>query len=152
MPPMQSWMGCRSGSIASGKWAGGGQLIELARPVRYIARWDGHTWEPLGNGIGGPADSFAVFNDGRGPSLFTAGDFANVGGGSTGGLAQWVGCPNCYANCDNSTRSPRLNVLDFMCFLNKFAARDPYANCTVDATIDMADFTCFMAKFAQGCP
>ena len=40
MPPMQSWMGCRSGSVASSKWAGGDQLIELARPVRYIARMD----------------------------------------------------------------------------------------------------------------
>ena len=28
----------------------------------------------------------------------------------------------CYANCDNSTTPPVLNVLDFSCFLNKFAA------------------------------
>jgi murein DD-endopeptidase MepM/ murein hydrolase activator NlpD len=28
----------------------------------------------------------------------------------------------CYANCDASSTSPRLNVLDFSCFLNKFAA------------------------------
>ena len=30
--------------------------------------------------------------------------------------------PACYANCDNSTTSPVLNVLDFGCFLNKFSA------------------------------
>ena len=29
---------------------------------------------------------------------------------------------SCYANCDNSTAAPVLNVLDFACFLNKFAA------------------------------
>jgi predicted outer membrane repeat protein len=28
----------------------------------------------------------------------------------------------CYANCDNSTIAPVLNVQDFACFLNKFAA------------------------------
>ena len=117
-----------------------------------IARWDGHTWESLGNGFVGPADNFAIFNDGRGPSLFAAGTFSSAGGGATAGLAQWVGCPNCYANCDNSTRSPKLNVLDFICFLNRFAAQDPYANCNVDATIDISDFMCFLSKFAAGCP
>ena len=28
----------------------------------------------------------------------------------------------CYANCDGSTTAPVLNVLDFSCFLNRFAA------------------------------
>ena len=28
----------------------------------------------------------------------------------------------CYANCDHSTTPPILNVLDFSCFLNQFAA------------------------------
>ena len=28
----------------------------------------------------------------------------------------------CYANCDHSTTAPCLNVLDFSCFLNAFAA------------------------------
>lgn len=28
---------------------------------------------------------------------------------------------SCYANCDNSTAPPQLNVLDFICFINKFA-------------------------------
>ena len=27
----------------------------------------------------------------------------------------------CYANCDNSTTAPVLNVSDFACFLNAFA-------------------------------
>src|SRR5262249_25117110 len=35
----------------------------------------------------------------------------------------------CYANCDGSTQAPVLNILDFTCFLQKFAAGDPYANC-----------------------
>jgi hypothetical protein len=32
-----------------------------------------------------------------------------------------VGTTPCYANCDNSTVPPILNVNDFQCFLNKFA-------------------------------
>src|SRR5262245_54852489 len=35
----------------------------------------------------------------------------------------------CYANCDGSTVPPVLNVADFACFLNRFAAGDSYANC-----------------------
>jgi outer membrane protein assembly factor BamB len=31
----------------------------------------------------------------------------------------------CYPNCDNSTQQPILNVLDFTCFLQKFAAGCP---------------------------
>ncbi len=62
---------------------------------------------------------------------------------------------SCYANCDNSTTQPILNVLDFSCFLNKFAAGDPYANCdnsTTPPVLNVVDFSCFLNKFAVGCP
>ena len=39
-------------------------------------------------------------------------------------MAFW-GCPQpapCYPNCDQSTAAPVLNVNDFTCFLNAFAA------------------------------
>ena len=61
----------------------------------------------------------------------------------------------CYANCDGSTAAPVLNVNDFTCFLNKFAAGDPSANCdrsTVTPVLNVNDFTCFLNKFASGCP
>jgi hypothetical protein len=60
----------------------------------------------------------------------------------------------CYANCDGSTTPPVLNVLDFTCFLQKFAAGDAYANCdasTTPPTLNVLDFTCFLQKFAAGC-
>jgi hypothetical protein len=63
--------------------------------------------------------------------------------------------PACYANCDNSTVPPVLNVIDFTCFLQKFAAGDPYANCdhsTTPPVLNVIDFTCFLQKFAAGCP
>ena len=62
--------------------------------------------------------------------------------------------PPCYANCDQSTATPTLNVADFTCFLQKFAAGATYANCdqsTALPTLNVADFTCFLQKFASGC-
>lgn len=61
----------------------------------------------------------------------------------------------CYANCDGSTQEPILNVDDFTCFINRFAANDPWANCdgsTQEPILNVDDFTCFINAFAQGCP
>jgi hypothetical protein len=47
-----------------------------------------------------------------------------------------------------------LNVADFGCFLQKFAAGDVYANCdgsTQEPVLNVADFGCFLSKFAAGC-
>ena len=45
-------------------------------------------------------------------------------------------------------------MLDFGCFLNKFAAGDSYANCDLSTTppvLNVLDFSCFLNKFAAGC-
>jgi hypothetical protein len=60
----------------------------------------------------------------------------------------------CYANCDGSTTSPCLNVLDFSCFLNRYAAGDTYANCdgsTTAPVLNVLDFSCFLNQYAAGC-
>jgi hypothetical protein len=69
----------------------------------------------------------------------------------------------CYANCDNSTTPPILNVEDFSCFINEFAAGSVlpheqqlthYSNCDQSTTapvLNVEDFSCFINKFAQGC-
>jgi spore coat protein A len=60
----------------------------------------------------------------------------------------------CYANCDASTVAPALNVADFACFLNAFAAGNAYANCDLSTTppvLNVADFACFLNRFAAGC-
>ncbi|MFN0132798.1 MAG: hypothetical protein ACKVW3_09780 [Phycisphaerales bacterium] len=62
--------------------------------------------------------------------------------------------PTCYANCDNSTIIPFLNVNDFICFNNKFAAGDTTANCdgsTIVPVLNVNDFICFNNLFAAGC-
>jgi hypothetical protein len=70
----------------------------------------------------------------------------------------------CYANCDNSTVAPVLNVEDFSCFINEFAAAQAlpheqqlahYANCDQSTTapvLNVEDFSCFINQFAAGCP
>jgi hypothetical protein len=83
-------------------------------------------------------------------------------GACAGGALQiasgfWAGlvAPPCYPNCDNSTQAPVLNVADFACFLQKYAAGDPYANCdqsTQMPVLNVADFSCFLQKYAAGCP
>ncbi|MFN0131525.1 MAG: hypothetical protein ACKVW3_03180, partial [Phycisphaerales bacterium] len=69
----------------------------------------------------------------------------------------------CYANCDGSVIAPTLNVNDFACFQNRFAAASSlpaaqqltdYANCdqsTIPPVLNVNDFTCFLNKFAAGC-
>jgi hypothetical protein len=69
----------------------------------------------------------------------------------------------CYANCDQSTVAPILNVEDFTCFINEFAAAQglpheqqitAYANCdgsTTAPVLNVEDFTCFINEFASGC-
>jgi len=125
--------------------------IEARNIVRYTPALE---FEALGAGIIGEVSHLFSLQDQRGPALYIGGDNLSSAGG--GVLRQsgvlWVGCPNCYANCDLSDRSPVLNVNDFVCFLTKFAARDPCANCTNDAVIDVADFSCFLGEFARGCP
>jgi hypothetical protein len=71
------------------------------------------------------------------------------------GLAITGGAAPCYANCDASTSPPVLNVNDFTCFLNRFAAGDSNANCdasTNPPVLNVNDFTCFLNLFAAGCP
>jgi hypothetical protein len=70
----------------------------------------------------------------------------------------------CYANCDGSTVPPILNVEDFACFINQFAAAQSlppaqqlshYANCdgsTIAPVLNVEDFACFINRFALGCP
>jgi hypothetical protein len=61
----------------------------------------------------------------------------------------------CYANCDESTTLPTLNVNDFVCFQYAFVIGDAYANCdgsTQQPVLNVNDFICFTQRFAAGCP
>src|ERR1043165_443346 len=60
----------------------------------------------------------------------------------------------CYPNCDASTVQPILNINDFGCFMNRFAAGESWANCDGSSSapvLNVNDFQCFLNKFAAGC-
>ena len=84
------------------------------------------------------------------PALHEGPEFANI-------LNPEIapGIPDCYANCDGSTIAPILNVNDFSCFLNLYAAGRIEANCDESTTapvLNVNDFQCFMNRYAAGCP
>jgi hypothetical protein len=88
-------------------------------------------------------------------SAADAGDYdCVVGNGCASVTSQTAHLAVCYANCDCSAVSPVLNVNDFQCFVNKFAAGDAYANCdgsTAPPILNVNDFQCFVNAFAAGC-
>ncbi len=52
-----------------------------------------------------------------------------------------------YADCD---RSGTLDILDFLCFQNEFAAGGIYADCDRDGRFTPLDFMCFQNAFVRG--
>ncbi|MFG0286271.1 MAG: hypothetical protein ACF8R7_17805 [Phycisphaerales bacterium JB039] len=55
----------------------------------------------------------------------------------------------CYADCD---ASGDLDVFDFLCFQNAFAAGEAYADCDASGDLDIFDFLCFQNAMTTGCP
>ncbi|MFN0131969.1 MAG: GC-type dockerin domain-anchored protein [Phycisphaerales bacterium] len=78
------------------------------------------------------------------------GQYVSVGAGNGHSFAVRA----CRPNCDQSTVAPLLNVNDFLCFINQFAASDPRANCdgsTILPMLNVNDFVCFNNQFGAGC-
>jgi hypothetical protein len=121
-------------------------IVNFGTPDSWI---DLHQYLPPGYGSFSGAN--AVYQDGN---AVYVGGYA-VRDGATDEAILWIGTLPCYANCDQSTIAPALNVLDFNCFINRFVAADPYANCdasTAAPVLNALDFNCFLNRFATGCP
>jgi hypothetical protein len=121
-------------------------------PAHHLARWRNGAWSAVGSGLDGDARAMAVFGPPGSAKLFVGGAFTTAGGNASPHIAAWG--PAWSANCDHSTTPPLLTIADFACFLNRFAAGDPYANCDGSATppiLTVADFGCFLNAFAAGC-
>ena len=76
--------------IVAGSFTTAGGVV-----ANRIAKWDGSSWSPLGNGIGDVVEALAVFDeDGDGPglpALFAGGSFTTAGGGVASHVARWDG-------------------------------------------------------------
>ncbi len=77
-----------------------GEFFEAGgAPANSIAKWDGNSWSPLGDGLldddGDPTVAYAleVFDDGSGtgPALYAGGDFRLAGGAPADCIARWDG-------------------------------------------------------------
>jgi hypothetical protein len=105
----------------------------------------------LPTGYSGFSGANGVYPDG--PTIYVVG-YAIEDATQNRHAFLWIGTDPCYANCDQSTVAPALNVNDFVCFIQHFTAGDGYANCdqsTTPPTLNVNDFVCFMQRFAQGC-
>jgi hypothetical protein len=72
-------------------YAGGAFDSTAGTYVQHIAKWNGTTWMPVGNGVGYAAVySLATFDDGSGPALYAGGFFSAVGGAAHN-IARWNG-------------------------------------------------------------
>ena len=62
-------------------------------PANSIAKWDGTSWSPLGNGLTDNVFALAVYDDGSGggPALYAAGAFTSSGGVAVSRIAKWDG-------------------------------------------------------------
>jgi hypothetical protein len=65
-------------------YAGGDFRIAGGQSTRFVARWDGSSWSPLGSGFAAPVLALTVFDDGTGPALYAGGRFS-------GRIARWDG-------------------------------------------------------------
>ncbi len=72
--------------------AGGNFTMSGNVTVNGTARWDGSTWHPLGEGVGGPAWSTSVFAlaEYQG-DLIAGGSFISAGGAPVDRIARWDG-------------------------------------------------------------
>jgi len=59
--------------------------------ARFIAKWDGTLWSPVGPGVNGSVRALTVFDDGGGPALYAGGTFAIAGNVHALRIAKWDG-------------------------------------------------------------
>jgi hypothetical protein len=59
--------------------------------AKYIAKWNGSSWEALGAGTTYDVHALAVFDDGGGPALYAGGHFGSAGGVTVWSIAKWNG-------------------------------------------------------------
>jgi hypothetical protein len=125
-------------------WGAGGPAL-----AQYLFQDLAWNWNGNSATIGVQWDLLKAFQYFKGSTDAPGGPVAN-----NTVLSVISGITSCYANCDASVTLPVLNVADFTCFLQKFAAADPYANCdgsTQAPVLNVADFTCFLQKYSAGC-
>lgn len=68
-------------------YAGGDFTKAGGMAAQHIARWDGHSWQPLGDGVDGSVYAIAI----DGTDVYVGGKFTVAGGVNVNGIARWDG-------------------------------------------------------------
>lgn len=120
--------------------------------------WDGASWQAAPSGAGARQGHEMAFDAGRSRVLMFGG--ATAAGATAHTWEYRADCAEsgpgaCLADCDVSTGIGVLDVLDFVCFMQRFRAGDPEA-CGCDETTgvgvcDVFDVLCFQSAFSEGC-
>ncbi|MFN0132105.1 MAG: hypothetical protein ACKVW3_06190 [Phycisphaerales bacterium] len=139
--------GTGPGLYITGKFSGFNGIT-----ARHIVRYDSKGFHAVpGSDLWIDANGYGVIRDERGESLFTYGLHRTVPPGTIRDYGLIVGCrlPTCPADCD---ADGKVNVNDFICFVNAYATFDPFANAQADNIFNVNDFVAFMGRVAAGCP
>jgi len=59
--------------------------------LNRVAKWDGQSWQPLGDGMPNTVQALAVYDDGAGPELYAGGLFRKNQGAVSDRVAKWNG-------------------------------------------------------------
>ena len=83
--------------IARALYAGGSLRFAGDTPVSLVAKWDGASWHPVGDGLhcedphDGGVEALEWFDDGQGVRLYAAGRFRSTDGWCEDSIARWDG-------------------------------------------------------------
>jgi hypothetical protein len=108
--------------------------------------WDGASWTPFGAEADGAVRGLAQAGF-DGDAVYLAGDFHQVAGTPSEGLARY-GCPPCPADFNHDST---LDTRDFIAYLAAWAAGDHAADFDANGTLDTRDFIAYLGAWAAGC-
>ena len=151
----------RFSNIVYDSWRGVTVLFGGSYQGSYFGdtwEFDGTIWRQVATTGPSPRGGHMAFDSHRGVTVLFGGTDAT---GPLNDTWEWDGTAwtlitFCYPDCDATTGEGILDIFDFLCFGNRFAAGDPYA-CDCDASTghnvcDIFDFLCFGNAFSEGCP
>ncbi len=111
-------------------YIGGGFTQISGEPMKGIARWNGQTWNPVGQGVDGWVRSLCVYNN----ELYIGGKFSSAGGLNVENIVKWNGNSYQHVPTNGINFSESFSGITAMCVYN-------------GALIIGGDMNPFIAKF-----
>lgn len=130
----------------------GPRLLGLTRAVlptgvASVVRWNGTTWESMGE-FNGPVYAAAPYDVGGTSRLLVGGDFTRVGSETVGGLAVYEVCPFCAADVNRDARVDSDDVIEFFGIWDTSDARVDF---DASGGVDGDDIVVFFDRWDSGC-